>query len=95
MTNLTIPILSKEEFRSLLLIYLGHDKQNWSQQAIYEWLLDDGFPKLNFEELNTCLKGMSVFLPTVAVEVGDVQFIWVVSGSNAILVEKKPYEKPC
>ena len=59
-----------------------------------QYMIDEGFPKLDFDNLSTCLPKIFCYLPTVAVEIGDDRFIWVVSGTNAILVNKETFGKP-
>ena len=92
--NLTIPIISKEEFRKILMDHITHDKKDWSKEEIMQYMIDEGFPKLDFDRLNECLPKLFVFLPTVAIEIGDNRFVWVVSGSSAMLVQKEPFGKP-
>jgi hypothetical protein len=91
MNLLTIKIINREEFRNLLIESLVHNVKDWSHKEIYDYLLDNGFEKLNFDDLNKSLKGKFVYLPTVAVDIGDNKFVWVVSGNNAILVEKNNF----
>lgn len=88
-TSLTIPILSRDEFRRLLMDHLTHDKKDWTTEAIMDWMIEEGFPKLDFDRLCDCLPKIMVYLPTVAVDFGDSTFVWVVSGNKAILVNKK------
>lgn len=92
--NLTIPIISKEEFRKLLMDHLIKNREHWTKEEVIESMVDEGFPKLDITNLNTCLPKIFVYLPTVAVEIGDNRFIWVVSGSDAILVNKETLGKP-
>ncbi len=87
--TLNIPILTKDEFRRLLMDHITHDKKDWSKEEVMQYMIDEGFPKLDFENLNTVLPKIFVYLPTVAVDMGDNRFIWVVSGNNAILVNKE------
>jgi hypothetical protein len=92
--NLNISVISKDEFRKLLMETILKDKKAWTPEEIFETLLTDGFPKLDFDDLNKCLTGMFVYLPTVAVEFGDAQLIWIVSGMNAMLVHKENIWSP-
>lgn len=85
---LSIPVLSKHQFRKILLDHIMADKGNWTVADTFDTFIDGGFPKLDFERLNECLPKIMVFLPTVAIEFGDSEFIWVVSGNQAILVKK-------
>lgn len=88
MNELKIEVISKELFTARLLEYLVFDKRDWTTKEILEELLSQGFPKLDFERLDDCLKQMFVYLPTTAVDIGDSKFVWVVSGNRAILVDK-------
>jgi len=88
MKNLKIKVISKDEFRKLLLEHLVHDKKDWTVETVLDTMLVDGFPKLDFDNLSKCLPQMFVYLPTVAVDIGDSRFVWVVSGMNAMLVNK-------
>lgn len=92
--DLTIPIVNREQFRKLLMDHITHDKKDWSKEEVMQFMIDEGFPKLDFDRLNECLPKIMVYLPTVAVEFGDNMFVWVVSGNNAILVNKDTFGKP-
>lgn len=88
MKHLKIKIVTKDEFEKILLEHLVHQKKDWPIEEIFRSNLTDGFPKLDFDRLGESLSKMFVYLPTLAVDVGDREFIWVVSGSHAILVNK-------
>jgi hypothetical protein len=92
--KLSIPIISKDAFRKMLLEHIVEDKKDWSVENIMDSMITDGFPKLDFDRLNDCLSKIFIYLPTVAVEIGDNRFVWVVSGNNAMLVQKEPFGKP-
>lgn len=89
MKKLKMPIVSQEEFYKILVAHLVNDRKDWTTENHVESLLMDGFPKLEWKCLGDSLYKMFVYLPTMAVEFGDAQFIWVVSGNKAMLVEKK------
>lgn len=84
-----IRVVTKDEFTKILLDHLVHDKKDWTTENIFDELLREGFPKLDFERLGDSLSKLFVYLPTMAVDIGDRQFIWVVSGNKAILVNKE------
>lgn len=86
MKTLTIPIVSKDEFQKILLEHLTSGFKDSTVENIIEDLLLTGFPKLDYEHLNDSLSKMIVYLPVIAVDVGDKQYIWVVSGNRAIIV---------
>jgi hypothetical protein len=88
MNELKIKIVSKEEFTEIFLKCLVNDREGWSTEDIFRFLLGTGFPKIDFDRLNDCLNKTTVYLPTVAVDIGDSLFVWVVAGNKAILVEK-------
>lgn len=92
MNSITIPVISKDEFRKLLLENLVHDKEDWTVENVMDSLLTDGFPKLDFDDLSKCLPKMWTYMPTVAVDIGDARFIWVVSGMNAVLINKETWK---
>lgn len=88
--NLKIHILSKNEFYDLVLECLLKDKGDLSPKETFEYLLEYGFTKLDFENLNKSIAGMGIYLPTVAVEICiGSEFIWVVYGSSAMLVSRR------
>lgn len=89
MRTLKITVVTKDEFTKILLEHLVYDKKDWTTQEIFEDLIKEGFPKLDFDRLGDSLSKLFVYLPTMAVDVGDRQFIWVVSGNKAILVDKE------
>jgi hypothetical protein len=52
-------------------------------------LLEDGLPKLDFGDLTATLRPLFIYLPTVAVETNEKDWLWVVSGNKAMLVKNE------
>lgn len=88
MNKLEIPILNKEGFTKLLIKHLVKLYKDYNIEEVVESALKEGMPKLDFENLTKCLKPLFIYLPTVAVDFGDSEFYWVVSGNDAMLVKK-------
>lgn len=82
-------VVTKDEFTKILIEQLVHDKRDWNTREIYEELVSGGFPKLDFDRLGASLSKMFVYLPTMVVDFGDTKFVWVVSGTDAMLVNKE------
>ena len=90
--KIQVKLIKFEEFRKIMVELIIDDLKNYSRKNIVESLLDSGFVRLDKDDLNKFLKGMhTVFLPvpTVAVDIGDSMFYWLVCGNGAILVNKK------
>jgi hypothetical protein len=86
--NLTIPVISKERFQELLLKYLVENYKDYTTEDLFRNFLNDGFPKLDFDNLGKSLEKIFVYLPTVIVDIDDSQFCWIVSGNKAIAIDK-------
>lgn len=89
MKNISIPIITKEEFRKKFIDAIVHDKESYLRTDFFEYLVDDGFVKLDFENLDKTLAAHLLYFQTVAVDFGDNQYYWLVSGSKAILINKE------
>ena len=87
--TLIIQILSKEEFEKLLLEHLCELHQDNSLEDLMKELLEKGFNKLDWNDLNQTLKDLFIYLPTVAVKI-DEKFYWIISGCNAMIVNNEP-----
>jgi len=90
--SIKVKLIKWDEFYKMLVEYIVNDWKNYSKENIVETLLENGFVKLDKNDLGKFFKGIhTVFLPipTVAVDFGCGQFYWLVSGSNAILIHKK------
>lgn len=85
-----------EEFRVLVVDHILTNQKDFSPREVIESFLEVGLGKFEparLAEFLASLRGW-LFLPTVAVDIGDSQFLWVVSGSCAILVNKPKDSEP-
>ena len=90
--KIQVKIIKWDEFYKMMVEYIVDDLKDYSRENIVESLLNNGFPKLDKDDLNKFLKSMhTVFLPipTVAVDINDSRFYWLVNGSGAMLINKK------
>ena len=83
-----IKIYSKEEFTKILINHLVNDNKDYTLEQTFYYLIEYGFSKLDFEDLNESLQNMRIFLPTMCVDSGNQEWLWVVNGCNAILVKR-------
>ncbi len=88
MKELKMKVVTKDEFKKILLGLLVDNHNDWSPESIFEEYLREGFPKLDFENLGHSLEKLFVFLPTMAVDIDNDRFVWVVCGNKAIVVDK-------
>jgi hypothetical protein len=92
MNNIEIPLITINEFRERVLQSIVEQLQNNTQSDIINNLLTDGFPKFDKNELDKFVRDIQPFcfyyFETVAVEFGDSNMIWLVSGMDAILITK-------
>lgn len=89
MEELKIRVVTKDEFKKILLDLLVANYNDWSPESIFEEFLREGFPKLDFDNLGRSLEKLFVYLPTLAVDIDNEQFIWIVSGNKATVVDKR------
>lgn len=89
MKNISIPIITKEEFKRKLIEVVVYDKQDWSRMDFVEYLVENGFKELDFQNLDKTLAAHLLYFQTVVVDFGDNQYYWLVSGSKAILINKE------
>jgi hypothetical protein len=86
--SLTFPIVTTEEFKKILLDQLVENHKDYTTEDLFRDFLKDGFPKLDFENLGKSLEKMFVVLPTMFVDISGTSYCWIVSGSDAIVVNK-------
>ena len=93
MKTIKINIISKKEFLNLLIEQLVEATKNYPTKTIFETLIKRGFTNLdsaNLDNLNKVLKECPFFLhfETIAVDVGHHEYCWLVSGNDAIIINK-------
>lgn len=91
MKTYTVPVITLDEFQELVLDNLVHGMEYYTPRDICRSFIEDGVCKLDKDYLGKFMKSLTgkVFLPPVAVEIGDTVFYWLVSGTDAILVKKE------
>ena len=95
MKTATYPVITVEEFQQTLMAALLHEQKDCSQEDLFRYMLEKGFPKFDVQNLGTMLrtmKGYIFFLDTVLVDFNDNMFYWMVCGMDAMTV-KKPLTK--
>jgi len=86
----TTKIVSVEEFKQILIDTLIYQYKDWTLEESLEDALTHGIPVFDKDEIGKTLHALRgrVFLPSMAVDTGDSMFIWIVSGTDAILVKR-------
>ena len=83
--TLIIQILSKEEFEKLLLEHLCELHQDNSLEDLMKELLEKGFNKLDWNDLNQTLKDLFIYLPTVAVKIDEKFSVANIVGGTIVI----------
>ena len=93
MTTYNIKSVSFDEFQNMVNKYLVDEiaSRGDTNTEFVEFLLTNGFPKLDKENLSKFFKECSLvcFMPTMIVDAGHYEFVWIVSGLDAILIPRK------
>lgn len=93
-----INLLNLSEFESLIREKLKH---NWEREIarqptenLLAYIMEYGFPKFDKNNLKTFVEGLTgvIWVETVAVDFGDVAYYWLVSGTDAFLINKNEVE---
>lgn len=91
-TFIAVQVITVEEFKTLVLDHLVHSFKDRDTREVCEALVDSGLLKFDPQNIGEFMKALCghVFLPTVAVDIQDSMFHWLVSGSSAIFIDKAP-----
>ena len=89
MKQIKLKVVSKGEFYDLLKASWLNDNKDYTQEDLFNYFVEYGFPNLDWEDLSKCLPKMGIHVDTVAVDIGNSEFLWVVSGRTAMLINKK------
>ncbi len=88
-----IPLISFTEFYDLILQIILKDSERNSAENFCINCLNSGFPKLDKDNIHKFMKDIQEFcffgVEPVIVDFGDSHFYWFVSGSEAIMFNKK------
>ena len=84
-----IKVISFEEFRKLVEVEVLKSFESFNTQELCSHLLDTGFMKLTQDNIPQFLKENFIFIKgNLIVDFGDAQFMWMVSGINAMVIDK-------
>lgn len=87
MKKAVYPVITFEQFKEQATNNLAHDFENYSTKDLMAYLVENGFQKLNKEDLRPFVK--QIYMEPVFVDVGDNHFWWFI-GAGEALVCKKP-----
>jgi len=90
----TVKVITLEEFRSLVIKYLLHEWKHRTKEELVDIIVEEGFMRFNKDTLGDFMKSLQgkVFMAPIAVDINDSMFYWLVSGSDAILINKTIFE---
>lgn len=90
MKTYTVPVVDVETFKQMVLDSMEHGMKNYSIREVCATFIYAGVVKFDKENIAEFLKsfGGMMYLPPVAVDFGDSMFLWMVCGTDAILVKK-------
>ena len=84
-----IKVISFEEFRKLVEVEVLKSFEPFNAQEVCSHLLETGFTKLTQDNIPQFLKENFIFIKgNLIVDFGDAQFMWMVSGINAMVISK-------
>jgi hypothetical protein len=91
--SINIKIITTEEFRSLVVKHMLHEWERAGKEDVVEYCILEGIPKFDKGNVKNFLQDLQkacfIYFDPVAVEFGDNEFLWIVSGCDAILVKKQ------
>ena len=89
-----IKVISFEEFRKLVEVEVLKSFEPFNAQEVCSHLLETGFMKLTQDNVSQFLKENFIFIKgNLIVDFGDAQFMWMVSGINAMVIDKLAEKK--
>ncbi len=92
--NILIKVITEPEFETLVKEKL---KENWEKEInrvgtenLLSYIMTTGFPKFDNKNLITFVRALRgiMWIETVAVDTGDSNFYYLVSGTDAMLIRK-------
>lgn len=71
-----------------------HERARHGTENLLAYIMENGFPKFDKNNLKVFVNGLAgiMWMETVAVDFGDFEFYWLVSGADAMLLFKKEVE---
>lgn len=84
-----IKIITKDEFYKELVARLTKHHEYVSIQELIEEFLREGFEKFSIDNLSKILPKYVIFWETTIVDFGNPDLYWIVSGLDAIIIQKK------
>ena len=62
MNILHIKVVGKDEFTQMMIENLLHDKKDWTLKDVFSEVVNHGFPRLDFENLDKSLSDNWVYI---------------------------------
>ena len=88
--KIEIPVITADKFQEVVVQRILFENEHSNKTDIILNIMSSGFPKFDINNLDNFLKklqnGFFISFDPVAVEFGESDMVWLVSGMNAILV---------
>ena len=78
----------------MVIKYLLHEWNYYTNEELINTIVTEGFMRFNKDTIGDFMKSLQgkVFMAPIAVDINDSMFYWLVSGSDAILINKTIFE---
>lgn len=91
--TVVLPIVTKAQFEEIVVAHLVKEYEEPIMANLFERLLADGLPKIDWDYFDKWIGSLHLYLPSMAVDVDDPHWFWVVNGNQAMLVHKDNHVK--
>lgn len=86
MKKATYPVITFEQFKEQAIKNLAHNFENFSIKDLIEYFTENGFQKLNKDDLRPFVK--QIYMEPVFVDVGERHYWWFIGAGEAIVCKK-------
>lgn len=86
--SIEIRLITEQEFLATARELFSIDHKDYTAGDYFDFFSTYGFPKYDRDHLNKFVSDSGIYFPNLVVDIGNREFIWMVSGSSAILIKR-------